>query len=160
MMCGDGGVLELNSWFHAKSSAKKWGGTAEDYIAVHEAIDSSKQFIGDVRHRMMFHHTAGVWWMQQLFGRVITIRRENGSIEVPVRLIAEQHIIEDLGWLPGLEAYFDGVPIKGWMSGAKLRKEPLSALGLIAPVSLVPPATVEYRELTDDEAAAEDATRD
>jgi hypothetical protein len=96
-------------------------------------IDSSKQFIGGHRHRMIFHHTGGVWWCERVFGRVLTIERDNGTVEVPVRLIAERHIIEDLGWLPSLSDYFDGVPLKPWVSGSHFREQALGTLGLRAP---------------------------
>ncbi|MFC6938287.1 DUF6915 family protein [Actinomadura yumaensis] len=91
----------MNSWRHAHSSAHKWGGTPEDYIEIHEFIDSSKKIIGDVRHRSLYHHTEGVWLCQRIFGRVLTIPKTGGGHkQVPVREVAERHIIEDLGWLP------------------------------------------------------------
>lgn len=123
----------MNSYFHAKSAAKKWGGKPADYLPVEEFIDSSKQVIGDSRHRSLYHHTLGVWLAQKIFGVTITITKENGgTVEVPVRLIAEQHIIEDLGWLPSPADYLNGMPISTWMSGAKMREEPLSALALVS----------------------------
>jgi hypothetical protein len=113
---------------HAQSCARKWGGTPEDYLPVHEFIDSSKQVIGDVRHRSLYHHTMGVYLCQKIFGDTLTIERERGSIRVPVRLIAERHILEDLGWLPSPADYIDGMPIKAWMSGAQRKEVPLSHL--------------------------------
>ncbi|MFC6883467.1 DUF6915 family protein [Actinomadura yumaensis] len=121
----------MNSWRHAHSSAHKWGGTPEDYIEIHEFIDSSKKIIGDVRHRSLYHHTEGVWLCQRIFGRVLTIPKTGGGHkQVPVREVAERHIIEDLGWLPSPADYLDGMPIKPWMSGAKTRTVPLSKLNL------------------------------
>jgi hypothetical protein len=116
----------MNSWHHAKSAAKKWGGEPEEYIDVEEFLDSSKQLVGDVRHRSMYHHTAGVWLCQRIFGRVI-LTGERG-IEVPVRLIAERHIIEDLGWLPSPNDYIKNMAINPWMSGAIRTEVPLSHL--------------------------------
>ena len=60
----------VNSWFHAQSAAKKWGGTPDDYIEIEEFIDSSKRVIGDARHRSVYHHTLGVWLVQELFGQL------------------------------------------------------------------------------------------
>ena len=116
----------MNSWHHAKSAAKKWGGEPEEYIDIEEFIDSSKQLVGDVRHRSMYHHTAGVWLCQRIFGRVILIGER--GIEVPVRLIAERHIIEDLGWLPSPNDYIKNMAINPWMSGAIRTEVPLSHL--------------------------------
>ena len=116
----------MNSWFHAQSAARKWGGTPEDYIDVEEFIDSSKRLIGDVRHRSLYHHTEGVWLCQRIFGRTLAI----GHKQVPVRLIAERHVLEDLGWLPSPADYIGGMPVKPWMSGKQSKTVPLSALNL------------------------------
>ena len=120
----------MNSWHHAVSAARKWGGTPDDYIAIEEFIDSSKQVIGDVRHRSIYHHTTGVWLCQQVFGRTITVAKKNGhgTVDIPVRLIAERHVIEDLGWLPSPADYITGMPIKPWMSGSQRKDLPLSHL--------------------------------
>lgn len=112
----------MNSWYHAQSAAKKWGGKPEDYLPVHEFIDSSKQIIGDARHRSLYHHTAGVFLAERIFGKTLTIGRNR----VPVRLIAERHILEDLGWLPSPADYINGMPLKPWMSGAQRRELPLA----------------------------------
>lgn len=111
----------MNSWYHAVSASRKWGGEPSDYLPIEEFIDSSKQVIGDSRHRSLYHHTLGVFLCEKIFGKTITIQKQHKSVEVPVRLIAEQHIEEDLGWLPSPKDYIDGMLLKGWMSGAKLK---------------------------------------
>ena len=120
----------MNSWHHAKSCARKWGGDPNDYIDVHEFIDSSKKIIGDVRHRAIYHHTEGVWLCQQIFGRTITVSRGThlGSIEIPTRLIAERHILEDLGWLPSPAGYLKDTPVATWMSGKRRDEVDLAKL--------------------------------
>lgn len=120
----------MNSWHHAVSAARKWGGKPEDYIEIEEFIDSSKKVIPDVRHRAVYHHTLGVWLCQQVFGRTIEVAKKNGhgSVQVPVREIAERHIIEDLGRLPTPADYLNGMPIQPWMSGSLRREVPLSHL--------------------------------
>jgi hypothetical protein len=117
----------MNSFRHAQSSAKKWGGDPADYVEIHEFIDSSKRIIGDVRHRSLYHHTEGVWLCQRIFGRTITV----GRFEIPVREIAERHVIEDLGWLPSPADYLDGMPIKPWMGGKQTTTVALDTLNLI-----------------------------
>lgn len=113
---------------HARSAAKKWGGTYENYIDIEEFIDGSKRIVGDVRHRSLYHHTEGVWLCQKIFGRELIVPKASGFgfTHVPVRLIAEQHILEDLGWLPSPADYIDGMPIKAWMSGSQRKELPLS----------------------------------
>lgn len=108
----------MNSWYHAKSAAHKWGGTPHDYLPIEEFIDSSKQVIGDARHRSLYHHTLGVFLCEKIFGKTLTI----GRVEVPVRLVAERHIIEDLGRLPSPHDYINNMVMAPWMSGAQ-RKE-------------------------------------
>lgn len=112
----------MNSWYHAKSAAHKWGGQPEDYLPIEEFIDSSKQVIGDARHRSLYHHTLGVFLAQQIFGKTLTVVKKNTAIQVPVREIAERHIIEDLGWLPSPKDYIDGMTAQPWMTGAKLKE--------------------------------------
>lgn len=120
----------MNSWNHAVSAARKWGGSPEQYIEIEEFLDSSKSVIGDVRHRSVYHHTLGVWLCQQVFGRVIEVPKSNGhgTVEIPVRMIAERHILEDLGWLPSPADYIQGMAIKPWMSGSQRKELPLSHL--------------------------------
>ena len=114
----------MNSWHHAQSAARKWGGDPETYLPIEEFIDSSKQVIGDVRHRSIYHHTLGVYLCQKIFGDTLKVGRKM----IPVRLIAERHILEDLGWLPSPADYIKGMPIDPWMSGSQRKSLPLSHL--------------------------------
>jgi hypothetical protein len=118
----------LNSYYHAKSCVRRWGGSIDDFLPIHEFIDSSKQVIGDVRHRSIYHHTLGVFLCERIFGKTITVQKNLKTVEIPVRLVAEQHILEDLGWLPSPSDYIDGMPIKPWMSGSVLKEVPLATL--------------------------------
>ena len=76
---------------HAQSSAKKFGGRPEDYLAIHMWFDESKAFLADLRHRALRHHAEGIFAAEKLFG--IAIRNSDGT-EVPVRYIGEQHVKE------------------------------------------------------------------
>ena len=122
--------LMSNSYRHAVSSSRKWGGTPEDYIAIHEFIDGTKQSFGDVRHRALLHNTWGCWVAQEVFGRTVTIKRKHGlgTLEVPVREIVERHIIEDLGCIPSVGDWLNNMEIKQWMGGPVKKK--LSREGL------------------------------
>lgn len=109
------------------SAARKWGGEPATYLPIEEWIDSSKQVIGDVRHRSVYHHTLGVWLCQEIFGRTLAVPRAGGAIvQIPVRMIAERHILEDLGWLPSPADYIKGMPIAPWMSGSQRKEFDLS----------------------------------
>lgn len=84
-------------YHHALSSARKWGGTAEDYLPLHQWFDESKEITADFRHRALRHHAQGIFELERTFGAAITI--STGRV-VPVRLIGEQHVLEDLGFIP------------------------------------------------------------
>lgn len=112
----------MNSYQHAQSSARKWGGTPEEYLPVHEFIDGTKQAFGDVRHRALLHNTYGIWLVQEVFGRVLDVEKSRSGcrshmVKVPVREVAEQHIIEDLGFIPTPGDWLENMNIKGWMGG-------------------------------------------
>lgn len=112
-----------NSYHHAQSSARKWGGTTEDYIKIHEFIDGSKRAFGDVRHRALLHNTFGVWVCQEVFGRVLTVFPEGMKKAklVPVREIAERHIEEDLGFIPSPGDWLEHMNVVTWMGGKRHR---------------------------------------
>ena len=87
----------MTPYYHAESTAKKWGGSWQDYIVIHEFFDETKQFTGDWTHRALRHHSAGVQWAIEKFGHTIV---NNKGQHIPVKMIAEQHIEEDCGWIP------------------------------------------------------------
>ena len=81
-------------------------------MAIHNWFDESKAHIGDVRHRALRHHTEGVFLCERIFGTSIT--NSDGRV-VPVRFIAEQHVIEDLGRIPSVSDWLGEMPLKPWM---------------------------------------------
>ena len=103
---------------HARSSAKRFGGRAEDYLAIHEKIDSTKMAHAEVTHRCVFHSAFGIYIIEDIFGR--TLINSDGK-EVFVRDIAEQHVIEDLGYIPSLSDWLREMPAQPWMAGLRTR---------------------------------------
>lgn len=98
---------------HGESSAKKWGGQAEDYLPIHEWFDETKAHKWHFTHRIFRHHTMGIENAEQIFGRTIT--NSNGR-KVPVRWIGEQHMIEDFGYVPTPEDWLRHVESAAWMT--------------------------------------------
>jgi hypothetical protein len=92
---------------HAVSSAKKFGGEPDDYIDIHDWFDCTKQYTGDFSHRAMRHHSAGIQWAIEEFTHAI--ENSNGKM-IPVKLIAEQHVMEDCGFIPTIQDWMQ--PIK------------------------------------------------
>ena len=102
-------------YYHALSSARRFGGVPEDYIAVHQFFDQTKAHIADCRHRLVLHNSFGIFLAEQLFG--VTITRASDDKAVPTRLVAEQHVLEDFGGrIPTLEACLRDTPIADWMN--------------------------------------------
>jgi len=50
-------------YHHALSSVIKWGGTAEDYLPLHQWFDESKAITADFRHRALRHHAEGIFML-------------------------------------------------------------------------------------------------
>lgn len=101
---------------HSKNSARKHGGKWEDYMEIHNFIDSSKISIADIRHRSLLHNTFGCFLVEKVFGAAIT--NSDGKI-ISTREIAEEHVVEDMGYIPTVENWLESMPILPWMKGGK-----------------------------------------
>ena len=104
---------------HAKNSVKKYGGKPEDYMPIHDAIDSSKSAHATVKHRAVLHSAFGIYLIERIFGA--TLKNSDGKI-VSVRDVAEDHVIEDLGKIPSLDDWLDTMGIQQWMGGPSRTK--------------------------------------
>jgi hypothetical protein len=108
-------------WIHAKNSARKFGGKPEDYLAIHNLMDSTKDCMGDNRHRALTHNS---WFigadgpLERIFG--VVMRNSDGK-DVSVRDIGEQHILEDFGmrFIPTPQDYLQEMDCKSWMNNSK-----------------------------------------
>lgn len=99
-------------YHHSLSSVKKHGGIVEDYLPIHNWFDATKSSMPDFRHRIMRHHAEGIFECEEKFG--ITITNSEGK-RIPTRVIGEQHVIEDLGWIPTIKDWLMTVKIESWM---------------------------------------------
>ena len=98
--------------YHAISSARQFGGKWEDYISIHNWFDETKGAFADSRHRALRHHSEGIFWCEQVFG--VAIKNSDGKM-VPVRIIGEQHVKEDLGRVPSIKDWLQEMQMKSWM---------------------------------------------
>lgn len=109
----------MKPYSHAKNSVKRYGGSIEDYLPVHDWFDSSKATYADTRHRAVLHHSFGIYLAEQLFGHIIV---NSDGKEVHVRNVAEDHVIEDCGFIPTVEDWMGKIQSEDWMRGNGMKK--------------------------------------
>jgi hypothetical protein len=99
---------------HAQSSAKQYGGSPEEYLAVHDLMDSSKAVISDNRHRLLTHQAWFLFIAEKIIGHSFTNSEDR---QVSIRDLAEMHCLEDFSmrFIPTAEDYLRLVPRKEWM---------------------------------------------
>lgn len=114
----------MNPYHHAVSSAQKWGGEVEDYLPIHDWFDASKAHYADQRHRALRHHSEGIFECERQFGAAITT---STGRKVPVRWIGEQHVMEDIGFIPSLKDWLQHIQPQPWMRKVAKRSRELTA---------------------------------
>lgn len=111
-------------YYHALSSVRKWGGAVDDYLPLHQWFDQSKAILADPRHRALRHHAEGIFMLESMFGA--TIVNADGRT-VPVRLVGEQHVREDLGFIPSFADWARLISPAAWMLKGNPLDEPARA---------------------------------
>jgi len=101
-----------NCYYHSVSSVKKWGGKPEDYQPIHDWMDESKKLTSHFAHRALRHHAEGCFAAEKKFGHTV---KNSDNKHIPVRLIVEKHIVEDLGFIPSFDDWIKNVRIASWM---------------------------------------------
>lgn len=110
----------MHPMHHAESSARKFGGRADDYLKLHEWMDATKETLCDFRHRALRHHSQGIFELERVFG--VSIVNSDGK-QVPVRYIGEQHVREDMGFIPTVADWFRNIRRENWMSRGYVVKD-------------------------------------
>ena len=105
-------------WHHAERSARLFGGVPDDYIAIHNWFDESKAHLADLRHRALRHHSEGIFLCEAIFGTVVP--NADGR-SVPVRFVGEQHVKDDLGWIPTVKDWLSNLQVQPWMTRTAFR---------------------------------------
>ena len=105
--------------FHSQSAVKKWGGKVEDYLPIHDFFDSTKAHFSDFRHRAMLHNSYGIYLAERIFGHTIT--NSDGKV-IPVRFIAERHILEDCGRIPSVADWLKCIQPEPWMTKVGIKR--------------------------------------
>lgn len=89
-------------------------------MPIHDFFDSSKAHFPDMRHRAMFHHTFGIYIVEKVFGTYIV---NSDGKKVQVRDIGEQHVLDDLGFIPTVQDYFKFMQPKEFMMRPAVREQ-------------------------------------
>lgn len=106
-------------WIHAESSARQFGGKPEDYIEIHNLMDSSKAAVADSRHRALTHNA---WFLSVILERIFGVIITNSEDKiVSVRDIGEQHILEDYDgkFIPTAQDFLQQLRHAEWMNNGK-----------------------------------------
>jgi hypothetical protein len=111
-------------YHHSLSSVKKWGGTVADYQRIHDWFDAAKAIIADFRHRALRHHAEGIFMAETIFGHTLTL--SSGRI-IPTRWVGEQHVREDLGFIPSFADWVKAIRPEPWMGRAQKLEDSLDA---------------------------------
>lgn len=105
--------------YHAMSSAKKHGGIADDYIDIHNFMDSSKAAIPDNRHRALTHNS---WFVAVVIEKVFGVSRTNSDGRLySTRQIAEEHVLEDyqMKYIPTAQDFLGHMEFQDWMDNGR-----------------------------------------
>jgi hypothetical protein len=108
----------MNPLIHAKNSVRRYGGTVDDYLPIHHWMDQTKLHVADLRHRVVLHNSFGIGLCEDKFGFHVT--NSDGN-KVSVRKLAEEHVIEDIGFIPSLDQALKHTPITS-VEAPRLRK--------------------------------------
>lgn len=106
---------EMKPLIHAQNSVEKYGGKVEDYLKIHEWFDETKAWVADHRHRAFRHHSQGIFVAEEIFGSTFT---NSDGVLVSTRDIGEDHVFEDLGFIPTAQDYVRSMNLQPWMGGS------------------------------------------
>jgi hypothetical protein len=105
-----------NPEIHSKSSVKRWGGKIEDYIAIHELIDSPKATMNNNSSRALTHNT---WFAYTIIPKIFGYNITNSSGKsVDTIDIAMLHIAEDfrMKFVPTPQDYLKHMQVQPWFN--------------------------------------------
>jgi hypothetical protein len=105
--------------YHAISAAKKWGGKPEDYIDIHNFMDSSKGALPDNRHRALTHNS---WFISVVIEKVFGVSFVNSEGKViSTRDVAELHVLQDynMKYIPTAQDFLQNMAWQEWMDNGK-----------------------------------------
>jgi len=112
----EGQSLWSSGDLHNRSSEKGENFSLGGEIASVQIIDQSKEITADFRHRALRHHAEGIFMAETIFGPTLTL--STGRI-IPTRWVGEQHVKEDLGFIPSFADWVKAIRPEPWMGRAE-----------------------------------------
>jgi len=103
-------------YIHSKSSAKRFGGVPEDYLDIHEFMDSTKACFPNNAHRLITHNS---WFVVNVLPKVFGHERTNSEGKnYSVKDVGEYHILEDfkMRFIPSVQDYLEHLDVQDWMN--------------------------------------------
>jgi hypothetical protein len=104
-----------NPLIHSQSSVKRWGGKVEDYLPIHELIDSPKATMNNNTSRMLTHN---IWFCYNIIPKVFGYNITNSAGKsVDTVDIAMLHVAEDfrMKFIPTVQDYLKHMEVQPWM---------------------------------------------
>jgi len=104
------------TYIHAELSDKRYGGKPEDYLDIHELMDSTKAAYSNNGHRMITHNS---WFTSTILPKVFGHVRENSNGKrYNVKDVGEYHILEDfkMRFIPTIQDYLEHLNVQPWMN--------------------------------------------
>lgn len=101
---------------HSQSSVRRWGGKVEDYLQIHELLDSPKATMNNNTSRFLTHNT---WFaytiIPKIFGYNI-VNSEGRSVDTVD--IAMLHLAEDFRFrgIPTPQDFLQHMEVQAWMN--------------------------------------------
>lgn len=101
---------------HAEASVKRFGGKPEDYIDIHQLMDSTKASFSNNAHRMITHNS---WFTTVIIPKVFGEMRVNSDgRRYSTKDVAEYHCLEDfrMKFIPTIQDYLEHLDVQPWMN--------------------------------------------
>lgn len=105
-------------FIHAQLSVKRYGGIENDYLDIHELMDSSKAAFPNNGHRVLTHNS---WFVVNILPKVFGHQRVNSDGKTyNVKDVGEYHILEDfkMRFIPSVQDYLEHLDVQSWMNNA------------------------------------------
>jgi hypothetical protein len=102
-----------DDWQHCLQSCERFGGLPDDYLPLHQFINSARTVLPDEVSRCILHNAWGIDIAVRCIGA--TFRRSSDHVRLSTREVAESHVLRDLGTIPTMLETLHAVPLAKWM---------------------------------------------